>query len=40
MRFPGLLKITFWKVVAVVLMVAGLIAAVQLAAQLAPERTE
>lgn len=29
MKFPGLLRITFWKVVAVVLMVVGLIAAVE-----------
>jgi Ni/Fe-hydrogenase subunit HybB-like protein len=29
MKFPGLLKLTFWKVVAVVLMTAGFLAAVQ-----------
>ncbi|MFN0158394.1 MAG: NrfD/PsrC family molybdoenzyme membrane anchor subunit [Bacteroidota bacterium] len=29
MKFPGLLKITFWKVVAVALMVAGLVATIQ-----------
>ncbi|MBM2839855.1 MAG: Polysulfide reductase [Bacteroidetes bacterium] len=29
MKFPGLLKMTFWKVVAVVLMVAGLVAAIE-----------
>jgi Ni/Fe-hydrogenase subunit HybB-like protein len=29
MKFPGLLKITFWKVVGVVLMVAGLVAAIE-----------
>ncbi len=29
MKFPGLLKLTFWKVVAVILMTAGFLAAVQ-----------
>lgn len=29
MKFPGLFRITFWKVVAVVLMVAGLVAAIE-----------
>jgi Ni/Fe-hydrogenase subunit HybB-like protein len=29
MKFPGLLKLTFWKVVAVVLMTAGVVAAIQ-----------
>jgi Ni/Fe-hydrogenase subunit HybB-like protein len=29
MKFPGLFKITFWKVVGVVLMVAGLVAAIE-----------
>ena len=29
MKFPGLLRITFWKVVAVVLMVVGFVAAIE-----------
>jgi Ni/Fe-hydrogenase subunit HybB-like protein len=29
MKFPGLFKVTFWKVVGVILMIAGLVAAVQ-----------